>query len=258
MKTRILSGLLLLPLLAVVYLGGWLLHLLCFAIAVLGLRELAGGFRHMDVKIDLRIGYGATILLYGGSLLVPGADFLLLWVVVAAVASMLTLFDRERRKPADAMATFLGLVYVVFFSYHAVLIDRSSEPVFLWFVLLAAFGTDILAYFSGYLFGRHKLCPAISPKKTVEGAIGGTLGSVLLCTGAAVLLVPHLLFQSAAIGLLGSIAAQLGDLSASALKRHMEIKDYGDLIPGHGGVLDRFDSVLFTAPFVYYVVLFAV
>lgn len=258
MKTRVISGLLLVPLLVVVYFGGPLLWALCFLIAVLGFREFAGGFEKIDVKVDIKIGYSAAVLLYIGGYFFPRPDFLLLWIVLVMAASFFSMFQLERKKLADGMATLISVLYVVFFSYHMVLIDRSQAPLMIWLVLFAAFGTDIMAYFSGYLFGKHKLSPKISPKKTVEGAIGGTIGSIVLCTIAGYIMMPDLILQSAVIGLLGSVAAQLGDLTASMFKRNMGIKDYGDLIPGHGGVLDRFDSVLFTAPFVYYFVLFAV
>ena len=112
-----------------------------------------------------------------------------------------------------------------------------------------------MAYFTGMLLGKHKLCPKISPKKTIEGSIGGILGSVILCAAFSAIFVPQLLVHSIIIGVLGGIISQFGDLTASIFKRKMGIKDYGNLIPGHGGILDRFDSVLFTAPMVYYYIL---
>ena len=122
--------------------------------------------------------------------------------------------------------------------------------------MISAFGTDIMAYFTGMAIGRHKLCPNLSPKKSIEGAVGGVLGSMLFCGLFGYFVTEGLLVETILIGFVGSIAAQLGDLSASAFKRQMGIKDYGNLIPGHGGILDRFDSVLFTAPLVYYAMLF--
>ena len=100
--------------------------------------------------------------------------------------------------------------------------------------------------------GKHKLCPNLSPKKTIEGAIGGVLGALVLGIIFGLIfkiqVFPHVILMS----IIGSVMAQLGDLTASAFKRKMGIKDYGNLIPGHGGILDRFDSVLFAAPAVYY------
>ena len=102
--------------------------------------------------------------------------------------------------------------------------------------------------------GKHKLCPVISPKKTIEGSVSGILGTVIVT-----MLIGYFMMDSskllwyAAIGVAGGIVSQLGDLTASIFKRKMGIKDYGTLIPGHGGIMDRFDSVLFTAPMVYYI-----
>ena len=158
------------------------------------------------------------------------------------------------------MATITGILYIGFFSYHAVLTEnefwfvcsRHVSPV--WLILITAFCTDIFAYFGGYFLGKHKLCPVISPKKTIEGSICGILGSVAFTWLFAYFFVEErsLVVWFMVIGVLGGIISQIGDLTASIFKRKMGIKDYGNLIPGHGGVLDRFDSVLFTAPMVYY------
>ena len=150
------------------------------------------------------------------------------------------------------------MLYVGYFSFHIILIDQTPYSILIWLVVLTAFGTDIFAYFTGYLFGKHKLCPAISPKKTIEGAIGGVFGSVILSFAFIMIIQPDLLFHAIVIGVLGSIISQFGDLTASIIKRKIGIKDYGNLIPGHGGVLDRFDSVLFTAPFVYYYIIWII
>ena len=132
---------------------------------------------------------------------------------------------------------------------------------FLVMILVVAFATDIFAYFSGMLFGRHKLIPAVSPKKTVEGAIGGTIISAAAFVGCGFLYTyvykttlpnPVLMF---ACGIALSLVSQIGDLIASYIKRERGVKDYGKLFPGHGGVLDRFDSVIAVAPILY--VLFA-
>lgn len=147
----------------------------------------------------------------------------------------------------------LGFMYIAYFVSHIVRIDMLREyRVLIWLVFITAFGTDVFAYFTGVFLGKHKLCPKISPKKTIEGSVGGIIGSALLSGVFGYLFAPEIWIHCVVIGLLGSVAAQAGDLTASAFKRKLGIKDYGNLIPGHGGVLDRFDSVLFTAPFVYY------
>lgn len=124
----------------------------------------------------------------------------------------------------------------------------------LWFVFMISWGTDTFAYIFGLTLGRHKLCPTISPKKTIEGSFGGIFGSILTC-----LLVNYYFFKDDVVliivlAIFGSIFAQVGDLFASRIKREFDIKDFSNLILGHGGVLDRYDSILFVTPIVYIVV----
>ena len=154
----------------------------------------------------------------------------------------------------DIAYTFIGIFYVVFFIMFVAFIDgMPNGKILIWYVILAAWGTDIFAYFAGYLFGKHKLIPKVSPKKTIEGSIGGILGSTLVCLGFGYYFNLNLT-MIILLGFFGSIIAQMGDLFASSIKRYVGIKDYGKLIPGHGGVLDRFDSVILVAPFVYSVI----
>lgn len=259
MKTRVISALIMAPLLAVVFLGGYPLMAAVFFVAAVGLKEFYHGFEAMGIKASLPIGIGSVAALYLVNLLTgcegisPNSfQWHILWMFGVVLASLLFLFQIEKRRLEDGMATLTGIFYVVFFSYHVVLIDQSPCPLMVWLVLISAFATDIMAYFSGYFFGKHKLCPSISPKKTVEGSIGGILGSVSGCGLFGYFVLPQLFLHCLFIGALGGVISQLGDLTASIFKRKMGIKDYGHLIPGHGGILDRFDSVLFTAPLVYY------
>ncbi|NLP29878.1 MAG: phosphatidate cytidylyltransferase [Clostridiales bacterium] len=258
MKTRILSGLILLPLLAVIYLGDTVLLIACLLLSLVGIREFFRGFNNIGVAPSYFIGYLAAITLYIIAFLELNNFYNLLWFYGVIVLSLLYLFKIDRRELADAMATITGVFYVVYFSYHLVLIDRTDISILLWLVILCSFATDIMAYFTGYVLGKHKLCPKISPKKTIEGAIGGIVGSVIISIVFSYLFAYELLIHCIMIGFVGSIVSQLGDLTASTFKRKMGIKDYGNLIPGHGGILDRFDSVLFTAPFVYYYIIIVI
>ena len=123
---------------------------------------------------------------------------------------------------------------------------------------MLAFLSDTGAYFAGLKFGKRKLAPLISPKKSVEGAIGGILGSMIVGALYAYLIVESVISDQKILWIfvlisgVGAVVSQVGDLAASAIKRNHEIKDYGKLIPGHGGVMDRFDSVIFTAPMIYF------
>ncbi|MEG0923710.1 MAG: phosphatidate cytidylyltransferase [Anaerovoracaceae bacterium] len=254
MKTRVISGLVMIPLLAVVYFGGYWLIGAAFLIGLVGIREFFNGFRAMDIHPSDQIAYVGLFALYAINFIWPGqTEYYMVWFAAVIVASSLYMFKINERKIEDAMATMLGTIYVAFFSFHIVLVDQTEEySILIWLVIITAFCTDIMAYFSGYLLGKHKLCPTLSPKKTIEGAIGGTMGSIVFAGLFGYFIVPRLLVHCLIIGFIGSIISQCGDLTASAYKRKMGIKDYGDLIPGHGGIMDRFDSVLFTAPLVYY------
>lgn len=270
MKQRIISGLIMVPFLLVVILGGVFLKAAVFLIAMVGIREFFNGFRVMDIRPSYPVAAFSVVLLYAMDLLMSFTQIIpvgmkpymyILWLFLSVVLSMLYLFRIEKRTLEDGMATITGIVYIGFFSYHAVLVDEvftvicGITPV--WLILITAFCTDIGAYFGGYFLGKHKLCPTISPKKTVEGAVSGALASLLFCVlFAAAFLDRRMLFAYALMGLTGGIFSQFGDLTASIFKRKMGIKDYGKLIPGHGGIMDRFDSVLFTAPLVFYFMLF--
>lgn len=257
MKTRVIAGLCMVPLLAIVYLGGYWLLGAAFLIGLIGIKEFYDGFSNMGLKPSYIIGYVSLFALYIIELWCPGNfAYIMAWLVAAIIASMIYLFNVDERKAEDSLATIMGIIYVIFFSYHMILIDTSYFSILIWIVLIASFATDIFAYFSGYLFGNKKLCPSLSPKKTWAGAIGGTIGSVICCGAFGYFVVENLLIHCLIIGLIGAIFAQLGDLSASAFKRKMGIKDYGNLIPGHGGIMDRFDSVIMVAPVVYYYILF--
>ena len=265
MKTRILSGLILTPLLILLIIGGYVLYAGCFVIGVMAVYEFFRGFKAMDVHASYPIAVCAAIALYLIGILqhvtkLNGGQFstfwYILWLFLAVVASLLYLFAIDKRKLEDAFATITGIFYIVFFSYLIGEIAMLGLEIhelkhMVWLVVITAFGTDIMAYFTGYALGKHKLCPKISPKKTIEGAVGGLLGSIILSGLFGFFFAKPFLIHCLIIGLLGGVFSQFGDLTASIFKRKMGIKDYGNLIPGHGGILDRFDSVLFTGPLVY-------
>lgn len=254
-----------LPLMIVVYLGGYLLMGFCLLIGIIGLLEFYKAFEKIELKASRTFGIAALLALYTINLL--GIFFMadnsqegmLLWFYLVIIGSLLYMFvPFETRKPEEAFLTGFGILYVGYFSFHIILIDQTPYASLIWLVVITAFATDIFAYFTGYLFGKHKLCPSISPKKTIEGAFGGVFGSVVLSVVFILIIQPDLLLHGIVMGVLGSVISQFGDLTASIIKRKIGIKDYGDLIPGHGGILDRFDSVLFTAPFIYYYIIWII
>lgn len=268
MKTRVVAGLAMLPLLALVYLGGYFLYAACMLVSIIAVREFFKAFEHATenaeiarpIKPSFLIAIILIIVLYSLVLFLD-LSFISLWICLAVGISFAMMFDHEKHTITDAFVTMAGLLYIVFFLFHIVLIAvffptegtwiiGIKNPV--WFVFLTAFGSDIFAYFAGVTLGKHKLCPKLSPKKTVEGLIGGIIGSTALCGIYAYFALPDMFIHGLIIGALGAGVATVGDLTASAIKRKLDIKDYGHLIPGHGGILDRFDSVLFTGPFVFF------
>ena len=159
----------------------------------------------------------------------------------------------------QVMAVFFGMFYVAVmlsYVYRLRLLDRGLYLAFL--VFLCSWGCDTCAYCVGKLIGKHKMSPKLSPKKSVEGAVGGVVGAVLLTALYAYIFRTQMSLGTVQIWILAGIAAvaalisMVGDLTASAIKRNYDIKDYGHLIPGHGGILDRFDSMIITAPILFY------
>ena len=269
MKTRVIAGIAMVPLALILYWGGLPLVAAAIVVAGIGVTEFYNGWEALGVHPSKMTAYVMIAVLYAGHLLlnytnmIPNPDvlmpwFLMAWLVGSVTLSMFYGWKINDRGAYDSMATALGLVYVVFFSYHIVLINTTQAFAFIWLVVLASFGSDVCAYFSGYFLGKHKLAPVLSPKKTIEGAVGGVIGASLCCTLFGYLACPEWLIHCMIIGCLGGAVSQCGDLTASAFKRKMGIKDYGNLIPGHGGIMDRFDSVIFTAPFVYYYIILVV
>lgn len=180
--------------------------------------------------------------------------------IFVAFALAIHRYDEERGIPFAAVtcAIFAGLVFPLMLSCLLRLRMMPAIGMLNVFLPLAiSFGSDTFALFAGMLCGKHKLAPKVSPKKTVEGAIGGLIGgmfgmAVMMFVGAAVISDAYLGPREVVLfGVIGSAISQIGDLSFSVIKREFGVKDYGNLLPGHGGILDRFDSVTFAAPAVW-------
>lgn len=257
MKTRIISSLILIPLLYAVYSGGWVLKIAGFIIGSMAIREFYNAFKSIEITPVFPIGILSCALLYLLDLLEIVSNHFSFWMAFTIVLVLIYILSSKGSNIMDGAITLLGILYIVFFSFHVILIDEiEGYRFFIWLVFITALVTDTSAYFSGYLFGKHKLWPEISPKKTVEGAIGGIIGSVIISVTFGYFVASHIILHFVILGIIGSIAGQVGDLIASAFKRKVGIKDFGTLIPGHGGVLDRFDSIILTAPVIYYYVQF--
>ncbi len=263
MLTRVLVGVALAAAaIALLLLGGWFLWGLIAVCAVIGVHEIHSALqtRLLSAKLPSYIFAALFVpvrVLWG----VEATLALLFCCALAALIPFALLSGEGGRAPMEAVFKGLfPLVYPTLFLYACLLLAFIPEPLYTSAFLITLgcpLISDVFALFGGTLFGKRKLLPRVSPNKTIEGAIIGLVGGVL--AGAAIFLLQPLwgmqtgLAVYMALGLILSVFGQIGDLFASALKRYCGIKDFGKLLPGHGGVLDRVDSVLFCAPVVYLV-----
>ena len=251
-KTRLLSGIVLVIVLIVtVGYGGNLLFAFLGIISLIGLTEL---YKVVEVQKKAlgTAGYLAAIVYYG-LLLTGHMEYMTMLSILFLILVMAVyVFTFPAYRAEQVMTVFFGFFYVaVMLSFVYQTRMLADGGVVVWLIFLSSWGCDTCAYCVGMLIGKHKMAPILSPKKSVEGAVGGVVGAALLgVIYAAATQGPML--EYAVICAVGALISMVGDLAASAIKRNQGIKDYGKLIPGHGGILDRFDSVIFTAPVIYF------
>ncbi len=269
--TRLLSGIALVIIsIVVLYFGGYATGVFALFLSIVGLFELCRVYK-IEKKAPAFLAYLWTVIFYAtlmlgdkkifdielGSLTVP--------LIVTYLLAMLAIyvFRYPEYHDKEIMAAFTAFFYVsIMLSYIYRVREMEDGNYFIVLVFICSWGNDTLAYCVGRLFGKHKMSPKLSPKKSVEGLFGGIIGAGLLGLIFACIVKDHITMPGNiylnlfVICALGAIPAVIGDLAASAIKRNNDIKDYGKLIPGHGGVLDRFDSMIFTAPIIYYLVQF--
>jgi phosphatidate cytidylyltransferase len=238
--------------------------------SILALATIAGALAHDEflrmalpaTADDRELGLRAFMGLVGAAVLalpmVLGAGRvlppLLIFAAIAVAAVLLTRKDHLERAGRHGAACLASLVYVPLLASVWPQTKAHFGPGWLFVTLALAFMSDTGAYAFGRLWGKHKLYPAVSPGKTWEGALGGIVGANLATIGfGSLFLLPELSIpQAVALAVLGSLAGQIGDLFESMLKRSYGVKDSGSLLPGHGGMLDRVDALLFVGPVVYY------
>lgn len=257
-KTRLLSGIVLI-ILALFFLitGGNVLLVVTALLSLIGMMEFLRMVKIHKTPLAF-LGYAAVLALYV-LLFIGNTEKLLAIIVIYLIASMAVyVFAFPKYQIEQILFPWFGFFYAGLLLSYIYLVRELSDGVFYaLLIFIAAWGSDTCAYCAGMLFGKHKAFPVLSPKKTWEGCIGGVVGAAII--GVLYSLVTNYIFgqnfsmiQFAVVCACASVISQIGDLAASAMKRNKEIKDYGKLIPGHGGVLDRFDSILFVAPIVYY------
>lgn len=247
---RLISGIVgVIFLILILYFNGIWINLFALLLSLIAFLEVSNAFKNIDVKI--RKSYGFIINIFAFLEIYYSKNITYTFYVILFFALYDLLVKRDHVLNAAVLA-FSSLYITLGFS-SLVLIEN---PIFIGLVFLLAFSSDTFAYLVGVTIGKHKLIPDVSPNKSIEGAIGGIIGTCLM----TILYLSYFNFSSIGydiiIGILASIFAQAGDLIASRIKRDTGIKDFGKLIPGHGGVLDRFDSVLLVAPIVMHGVRF--
>lgn len=261
-KQRLISGIILV-LIAIVtlYLGGMVTLLTIAAVSLIGMFELYRIYQIEKCGLAF-VGYLAAILYY--VMLSVQAPEGTIPVMLLLIMLLMTgyVFRFPKYSTEQVMAVFFGVFYVgIMMSYVYQLRMLRGGGYLVMLIFLSSWGCDTMAYCTGMLIGKHKMSPVLSPKKTIEGAVGGVLGAVLLGFLYG-LFVKHYSYlgvevvrQFPIVCGVGALLSMIGDLAASAIKRNHDVKDYGTLIPGHGGILDRFDSMIFVAPIIYYLMI---
>ncbi len=274
--TRLMSSVVLVALAFLTILsGGCLLAAVLFFLAVTAFRELmnacklagAGSAEGKAVGRKLNglevTGYIGITVYYLLMTFTEERIYLFLVLITVLVAFMfLYVFTFPRYRAEEIMCAFFCVAYAPVMLSFIYLVRGLPYGVYtVWMIFISSWICDTCAYVVGVLFGKHKLAPVLSPKKSVEGALGGVMGSAVVGALYAYFFVEKMVSEQeitwvfVLISAAGAVISQVGDLAASAIKRNHEIKDYGRLIPGHGGVMDRFDSVIFTAPMIYFLAL---
>lgn len=254
-KTRLISGIILVAVaLLTIISGGPVLYLTLLCISLIGMQELYKAAKVHEDSFSLLeiIGYAGAVLYYL-SLVWDKRGYEEIAIVLALILLMFVyVFSYPKYEAQQIMAAFFGIVYVAVmlsFIYMTRMLPNGKFDV--WLIFICSWGCDTFAYCVGMLIGKHKMAPLLSPKKSVEGAVGGIIGAVLLGVVYGMVTGSTMVTYGIICGV-GALISMIGDLAASAIKRQTGIKDYGRLIPGHGGILDRFDSVIFTAPVIYF------
>lgn len=270
MKTRVLAGLAAVLLVILMYtLPIIYFYILFLALSVICCYEFMHMLERSGYKPFKEIAYiWAAIyvfLLYNSKYEVfwknqalGGRDLIIAVTALCMLLLAMTVLFHKKKYDFQSFAyTLAGCIYsVILLGFAVDIIEMEYGKWLLGYVILGAVATDTLAYFTGYFLGKRKILPEISPNKTVEGSIGGYIGCAAVLIGYSFIMksvtgfMPEV-WKIIVIAITSGVVAQLGDWSASFIKRHFRIKDFGKLIPGHGGLLDRLDSIIFLAPLIY-------
>jgi phosphatidate cytidylyltransferase len=254
-EKRVISAIIAIPLLLFFTIsGGMIFRIGVIFLTAVALYEYVNAYKKTDNKAILGV-IGLGFVLYYWLIMINNLKYALPIIFLIAIIAIATPIFNSKYNVVSSAISITGFIYIVcFFSLIVLIRDNSHGSVLIWLVFIIAWCSDTFAYYIGKSIGKHKLCPLVSPKKTIEGSIGGIIGSIVgvLIWGYINSNIDFHWYQLIVLAVCGSAIAQIGDLSASLIKRYIGIKDYGNIMPGHGGILDRFDSILFAAPVVYY------
>ena len=266
-KERTISGVVLVILaLATILPGGPILAITLYIISNIAFLELtkACGIHTGEKPNALEItGFLAIAVYY---LLIYFAQtptyFMITVILLLMVLMSVYVLTFPKFTANQVMTTYFCLIYAPVMLSFIFLTRQLPYGIYLvWMIFISSWISDTCAYLVGVMIGKHKLAPVLSPKKSIEGSVGGILGSAIVGAVFGFFLIDKTLgghqygTMLCIIGGIGSVISQIGDLAASAIKRNHDIKDYGKLIPGHGGIMDRFDSVIFTEPMIYFLII---
>lgn len=262
-KTRLLSGIVLVILaIGMIVGGGNILLYSTLAISIIGMYELCRVFQVEKTPLSI-VAYISAALYYLNLHFQIVPDAMMIGMAFLIIMMFIYVFSYPKYEAKHLMAVFFSFFYVAVMLSYVYQIRCLNNGLYLAFLIfICSWGCDTSAYCVGKLIGKHKMSPILSPKKSVEGAIGGVVGTALLTVIYLFVFRTQMGIgtgQIAVLAVISAIAAAIsmvGDLTASAIKRNYDIKDYGNLIPGHGGILDRFDSMIITAPIIYYLAYF--
>ena len=260
---RLVSGILLVIIaLVTIIMGKDVLFATIAIISLIGLSEILKVF-----KVNTKLPGMAAYLVAAGYLALLRLEymeyFMPMIIGYLMILMAIYVFAFPKFHSNEIIPCFFGIFYVVVMLSYVYQVRMMEDGLYtVWLIFLCSWGCDTCAYLVGVMFGKHKMAPILSPKKSIEGAIGGLVGAALLGFAYAYIFKenmnsinnPLILFPVVCV--VGGLISMIGDLAASGIKRNNDIKDYGKLIPGHGGILDRFDSVIFTAPIIYYLISF--
>ncbi len=242
--------------------GGLLLLSVSMILSLIGTYEMIRVFK-LEKSIAGYLAYVSVVGFYLSTFFFGDKYHLFLFAASMMTMMAAYVFTFPKYNFDDMSKAYFIFVYVgVLLSFLYQTRELRYGRYLAWLIFISSWGSDTCAYAIGKLFGKHKLSPVVSPNKSVEGSIGGILGSALLgygfgyFFGARMTEVNHPELVCAIASAIGAIISQIGDLAASAIKRNYQVKDFGDFFPGHGGVVDRFDSMLFTAPAVFFALKF--